>query len=141
MITNSLIRQRIEVAVIRLLLTKAQESGFTLYAIDDGENVVRVKTADRAMEKIFNLDDCYIKFSTPDDKQFLWARIILGEDGYDCISDYSIDDGPFDRMMKEISAVISESAITFVPCTGAHPAYKVGRNIRGICINCGNYHT
>lgn len=137
--SNSLIRQRIEVAVVRLLLTQAQLAGFTLYAIDDGEDVIRVKTADRAMKEIFNRDECYIKFRKPEDKQFFWARIILGNDGDDAISDYSTDDGPFDHMMEEVSDTIAQGVITLTKCPEYHPAWKNSAG-KGVCINCGTYH-
>lgn len=132
-------RQRIEVAVVRLLLKRALLAGFTTHAIDDGESVTRVKTHERALEEVFNRDECYIKFRNAEKKEF-WARIILGNDSDDCISDHGTDDGPFDQMMAEVSALASHGTITFTACKEAHPAYNVGESNRGACINCGSYH-
>ncbi|MBS0417952.1 MAG: hypothetical protein JSR66_09580 [Proteobacteria bacterium] len=135
------LRQRVEVAVVRLILEHAQAAGFVPHKVDDGEEPVETRTADQVLCEVFNRDICDIFFThASHPKQNYWVKIVLGNDGDDCICDYGTDGAEFDKMMEEVCAISEYGVISFARCPGAQPAWDAGPNNRGPCIRCGEHH-
>lgn len=136
-----MMRQRIEIAVVRLLLVKMRAAGFVPTDVDDGEDCTSVTTDDDVMRLVFNLDDSKIYFRMAGRKSEEWAKIVLGNSGDDCISDYGVGCGRFEAVMDEVSAIVEHGAVTFAPCPGKSLAWDAGPTNQGPCINCGTDHT
>ena len=135
------LRQRIEVAVVRLMLERAQAAGFVPQAVDDGDELVEAVTTERVLCEVFNRDECIIFFTHPSNPKYkYWSKIVLGNDGDDCICDYGTDGAEFDKMMEEVSAISLHGVISFGRCPGAQLAWDWGPDNRGPCIRCGERH-
>lgn len=101
-------RGRLERRVIAAAIAHLQQAGFTLVSVDDGEEDTKVTTAKEAMELVFNLDECRIYFR----KQGFNPHnllIVLGNDGWDAISDYTYTAGDPDGFEKAMDAFDAES--------------------------------
>jgi hypothetical protein len=78
-------RARMELKLVNRLIADAAAAGYKLTVEEyeqDGEKGYDVKSA------IFNLDECYVNVIGTDGKFLGWVRLVLGNDGYDAISDY-----------------------------------------------------
>jgi hypothetical protein len=138
------LRQRVEVAVVRLLLERAQVAGFVPHRVDDGDEneLVETTTVDQVLCEVLNRDICNIFFTHPSHpKHHYWVKIVLGNDGDDCICDYSTDGAEFDKMMEEVCAISEYRVISLARCPGAQPAWDGGPSNRGPCIRCGEHHS
>ena len=95
-------RGRIERRVVWNLLVRLGNAGFHPTSVDDGEEVVSVTTLQEAMELVFNLDEARIRFKkSPSGRGSV--LIVLGNDGWDCVSDWSYqlgDPDGFDALMQ-----------------------------------------
>ena len=96
-------RGKVERRVVGNLIDHLLKKGFTLSSVYDGEEDTKVGTIKEAMEVVFNLDESRIYFenSTGGNHNVL---IVLGNDGWDCISDWTFfhgDTDGFDAAMKE----------------------------------------
>jgi hypothetical protein len=133
------LRQRVEVAVVRLLLQRATAARFTAYAIDDGEEQpTNTPDHDSVMREVFNRDDCLILFKKG--RQRYWVKVVLGNDGDDCLSDWGTDNGPFDALMETVQLIATRGMFTLSGCPGDSPAWDMGPRNNGPCIHCGTRH-
>lgn len=84
-------RQRIERAIVRRVVKDALAAGYALDVDDGGEELAAtgVTTVQAAMDALMNTDqdDLYL---TRDGKRS-WVRFVYGNDGWDVISDYSVN--------------------------------------------------
>lgn len=89
------IEKRIEMErkVVRKLIRVAKAHGHELKCIWDGEGNGYPKTEQDALDVVFNLDECVMRFKHPEQPKSRCAVIILGNDGYDCIADGSMGEG------------------------------------------------
>lgn len=88
-------RQEIERKVVRHLIRAMKEKGWIISSINDGgeddENILNPNET-LAMETVFSVDESYITFRKEvgtGNGCFRAVRIVLGNDGYDCIADHS----------------------------------------------------
>lgn len=93
----------LERRVVWNLLGHLEEWGFKATHVYDGETgrdgQVKVKSKIEAMEIIFNLDETTVTFNGRH-----WIKIVLGNDGWDAVSDYGCDRGPFEAAMEAFDA-------------------------------------
>lgn len=85
-------RQEIERKVVRRLIRAMKEKGWNVLYVNDGEEQVKCRTEQEAIDTVFSVDESWIYFSKPvsDSRKFKrMAYIVLGNDGYDCIADHS----------------------------------------------------
>lgn len=79
---------RIDRRVTWNLLCQLQEAGFTEFQVNDGEDVTPCADPRAVMELAFNLDDCHVYVRRPGASKWYWMRLVFGNEGWDCISDY-----------------------------------------------------
>ena len=95
-------RQEIELTIVTYLVTVMDERGWKVYAIDDGgDEDVSPKNLKDVIDTVFSVEYSVIRFEK--NKRKHAAVIVLGNSGYDCISDHSASDNDdFERIMDEV---------------------------------------
>jgi hypothetical protein len=93
-------RQAIERKVIRHLIRTAKAHGYALTKVFDGEESVKCQTETDAMDTVFSVDESTIYFKHPDELNVKCAVIVLGNDGWDAISDCSVGER-WNKVMDE----------------------------------------
>ena|SRR5665213_1689223 len=88
-------RGKIERRVVWNLLSQLNDAGFTAWAVDDGDERTACESIKDVMELVFNLDEAHIYCEGKSGKRN-WMYIVLGNDGYDAISDYGYHPDPKD---------------------------------------------
>lgn len=87
-------RIAIERKIVRHLIRSAKKEGWWIERIDDGgepdEDIITPNETE-AMEAVFAVDECTIYFTKKPTESAHAVRIILGNDGNDCICDYTYD--------------------------------------------------
>lgn len=109
-------RQEIERKVVRHLIRAMKEKGWIISRINDGgepdEDIIKPNETE-AMETVFSVDESTITFKkTVQEGNHSISRsayIVLGNDGYDCIANYSISNhalayDDFEAIMDEVQA-------------------------------------
>ena len=95
-------RQEIELTIVTYLVTVMDERGWKVYAIDDGgDEDVSPKNLKEVIDTVFSVEYSVIRFEK--NKRKHAAVIVLGNSGYDCISDHRFppsDD--FGQIMDEV---------------------------------------
>ena len=95
-------RQEIELTIVTYLVTVMDERGWKVYAIDDGgDEDVSPKNLKDVIDTVFSVEYSVIRFEK--NKRKHAAVIVLGNSGYDCISDHSASDNDdFEQIMDEV---------------------------------------
>ena len=95
-------RQEIELTIVTYLVTVMDERGRKVYAIDDGgDEDVSPKNLKDVIDTVFSVEYSFIRFEK--NKRKRAAVIVLGNSGYDCISDHSASDNDdFEQIMDEV---------------------------------------
>lgn len=106
-------RIRVEVKVVETAIARILATGnWKLIGIDNGDEVEKFDTIEKALPYIFDLDDCSVLFKTTNPEktkaQHRWFRVVLGNDGYDAISDYSAYDDDFQSVLDGLNHTIDE---------------------------------
>lgn len=86
-------RRLIELAIVRRMITDFVKLGYTITVDGDDDEAVR-RCVDEAsiMDAVFAVDDCWVYVhDKPKGKAFAWVRLILGNDGWDVISDHTVN--------------------------------------------------
>lgn len=93
-------RQAVEVAILKATVKALLAAGFTLSVFDGEEDhlIVDNKAGSTNTEAIYKAlyetDEDYLN-AWKDGKIFGWVRFVYGNDGYDVISDYSVNLEPY----------------------------------------------
>jgi hypothetical protein len=82
-------RQEVERAIVRATIEEAEKQGWTLYRVSNGEEIVRTDSHEAALEAAFACDEAHLHFGTSDGQE-AWVFIVLGNDGWDVICDYTL---------------------------------------------------
>ena len=112
MITQAQVNARmaIERAIIQKLIDVALATGWEIPYVWDGEERQHCIDGKAVMDAVFSVDECAIHF-----RKFGVARtvvcIVLGNDGYDVISDNSIQE----TFQAEVMDAVEAFAETFEP--------------------------
>ena len=95
-------RQEIELTIVTYLVTVMDERGWKVYAIDDGgDEDVSPKNLKDVIDTVFSVEYSVIRFEKNGRKHA--AVIVLGNSGYDCISDHSFSPSDdFGQIMDEV---------------------------------------
>ncbi|MCC6429217.1 MAG: hypothetical protein IT435_20650 [Phycisphaerales bacterium] len=105
--THIIPRGRLERRVVWNLLAILEQAGFTPHIVHEDEDHA-VANAKEAMEWIFNLDDCWVTFlNRKNQKRSLY--IVLGNDGYDALSDWGCPHDQSDGWHKTLMAFDGEA--------------------------------
>lgn len=89
-------RLAIERDIVTKLVDALLAKGYVLH-VNDGERSYPGTTADRAtvLEQLGEVDDEHIEVATPNvegkPKRVGWVRLVYGNDGWDVISDYTMN--------------------------------------------------
>lgn len=98
-------RQTIERRVIANLIAHMAQRGFPITGVHDYEEFTRATDTKSVMELVFNLDGCNLHFVDKDGEAHCCV-IVLGNDGWDCISDWFISSAEFDQAMQDFDAEV-----------------------------------
>ena len=94
-------RQKIERQLIRHLIRVMDLNGWKIDYIDDGGENIKVSTELQALETVFSVDTCHIRFKKENLSH--WVFIVLGNDGWDAICDYSYSENDdFKDIIKNV---------------------------------------
>lgn len=111
---NVIRRIRIECRVMNRLLQECRKAGFVAAYVFDGEEQVKVTTDASVIEAVNSVDEATISFTlasnkvapyfSPPTRRYHGVKIVLGNDGYDCISDWNCGDKDFDAAVEKTSS-------------------------------------
>jgi hypothetical protein len=90
----------LEDLIIRRMIAEVTAAGFTLFGVNDGEEVIKADTVEKAREVIYSVDDSTVIFKDSRGKR-LGVLVILGN-GQDVLSDWHDDEGPFDAALSRV---------------------------------------
>lgn len=79
-------RRGIEIAITKRLIEALQADGYSVYA-DNGEDTPVIGTMDELLEELFAVDEARVLARKDGVKG--WALLVLGNDGWDVIADYT----------------------------------------------------
>ena len=97
-------RIAVERRLVRHLIRVMDLAGWKISCIDDGGEFVKINSELEAMETVFSVDESRIYFKKGAQKHIV--LIVLGNDGFDAIADYStsVDDvDGFSAVMNKVS--------------------------------------
>lgn len=106
-------RQQIERRVVRSLAVELIDAGYVL-SVNDGEEVhQRTTNVDTILEQVFAVDESHIhvhaSMLSPNSAMEGWFYIVLGNDGWDAICDYTTNlDGKFPKTESLIDVLSGE---------------------------------
>ena len=109
-------RMDIERKIVRKLVRVMKKHGWVVEYVNNGGEAEVCKTEKAVMNAVFAGDDARIYFKNAAGRRH-WAFIVLGNDGYDCICDYSFcaDNGDdFDTIMQAEIDPYCDSFLKFV---------------------------
>lgn len=106
-------RIEIEKRIVRHLCDTMRKHGWIAVYVDDGGDEVETTTStEQVVEAVFAVDEATIAFrkggANRKTGMTCFVQIVLGNDGWDCISDYSYTD-EFEKIMTEEVDPFSES--------------------------------
>lgn len=91
-------RIAVEKKIVRHLCDAMRKHGWdAIYVDDGGDEAEQTRSTEEVVEAVFAVDEATIAFKKG--RMTCFVQIILGNDGRDCISDYSFTD-EFDQIMK-----------------------------------------
>lgn len=88
------VRMRAERRIVRAALKCAIRRGYTLHTVVNGEDDEPVRTVTEAMVHAFACDDAHVFLTKPGEnhksnRNKAWFYFVLGNSGWDVISDYT----------------------------------------------------
>lgn len=92
---NAQKRQEIEKRLVRKLVREMKAGGWDACRVWDGGENVKCGSEGDVMDAVFSVDDSgirFVKVLADGSKIARGAAIVLGNDGYDAIADYSLSD-------------------------------------------------
>jgi DNA-binding transcriptional regulator LsrR (DeoR family) len=101
-------RQEVERAIVRATIEEAEKQGWRLVRVSNGEDNVAVRSIEEALEHAFACDEAHVYFApehTTDDKWTAWFYVVLGNDGWDVICDYTTN---LDLVINATDALVAK---------------------------------
>ena len=100
------IKERIAVEhrLVRHLVRVMKQNGWEAICVDDGGEMVKTVSEMEVMEAVFSVDESRIYFKKGNQKHIV--LIVLGNDGYDAIADYTTslgDKDGFGEVMNNVN--------------------------------------
>jgi hypothetical protein len=86
------LRQELEKRIVTAAVTTLLEAGFFI-VVDNGcdEKLVTSKSKSSILKTCFQTDDEYLHVYDKNKKGVGWIHLVYGNDGYDVISDYTVN--------------------------------------------------
>lgn len=101
-------RQDVERKIITRLVSEATNAGFPPVETYDGGEYIKTRTAEDVLRTVFSVNEATIAFQRPagaDGRRKYGVFVVLGNSGWDVITDYHTDNGgSFDAMMARVEA-------------------------------------
>jgi hypothetical protein len=97
--------------VVANLIAHMERRGWHLHSVYDGEETTRVATAKEAMELVFNLDEASLRFDKGSRETRHGAALVMGNSGYDVVSDWSYAVGDTDGFSADMDAFDAEAVL------------------------------
>jgi hypothetical protein len=94
-------RAYIELQIVNALITAAAEADYTLRIDELDEDDMQSYYGGDFRTALFDLDDAHVSVLAGT-RRIGWVYFVFGNDGYDCVSDYSVRLGEF---LKPVDAV------------------------------------
>jgi hypothetical protein len=117
------IRCKLERAIVRGLIQECARGGFVVHQVDDGGELVKVRTEDEAIDAVFAVDESRIRFRAVDDtgrQPTLHNVLLIGGNGEDIISDWHCGNASFDAAVNRVAMNVGDlttvSLKAFEPC-------------------------
>ncbi len=103
-------RQAIERRIVRQLVRTLKDARYLPTQVWDGGEYVKVRNETEVLDAVFAVDQATIHFDGGKgaNGKSHGVLIVLGNDGWDCISDYHCGDPEFDAAMDQVNAWIDE---------------------------------
>jgi hypothetical protein len=105
------IRQVIERTIVTAVVEDALAAG---YALQEDEDGITTQDKQDILELLFNLDDAYVHIISIENQDgdivtnsVGWVRFVFGNDGWDVISDYSLNIEPLIQRALDMGDKIS----------------------------------
>lgn len=94
-------RRRIEIRIVRRVIRDLLKAGYKLHAVENDwpgeEENIQIDNGVPALDYLFNLDEERVFVSSPDTEikpgygTGTWIQFVFGNDGYDVLSDYTVN--------------------------------------------------
>lgn len=106
------VKKRIEIEkrIVRQLVQKMDAAGWTVKEVDYGEDIVPVVKVSDVIGAVFAVDVSTIRFFNAGGVSHV-VQIVLGNDGWDCIADWSYSEKPgdtFNSVMEQMMEYANE---------------------------------
>ena len=85
--------------VITVLIRVAKAHGYKLTRVWDGEENQYPRCEKDALDVVFSVDECTMRFKHPEQPKSHGAVVILGNSAWECIADSSVGEG-WDEVMS-----------------------------------------
>jgi len=116
-------RCKLERAIVRALVEECYRAGFVAHQVDDGEDLVKVRSTNEAVDAVFAVDESRIRFRHVDDtgpRPKLHNVLLIGGNGEDIISDWHCGNASFDaavnRVALNVTDLVQVSLAAFEAC-------------------------
>lgn len=81
-------------AAIRQIIRALKAAGYTLRAVNDGEELIPVSTESGALAAIMAVDEATLIINLPDDAGRGWIYFVLGNEPFEVAADYTLNLSP-----------------------------------------------
>jgi len=102
---RQLVEREIATAVVNSLLA----AGFAISVANGEDEIFSMGNADAVLKAMFLTDDEHL-YAEKDGKAFGWVHLVYGNDGWDVMSDYTVNLEPFIGTGTEVDKVIEKYA-------------------------------
>ena len=89
-------RCRMELDLVHLLMDEAKKIGYTLQESEEGKT-------DDLLGLLFDLDEANIIVKDATGKEIGWILLVFGNDGWDLVSDYTVNLETFLKPLSDLS--------------------------------------
>jgi hypothetical protein len=140
------IRCLLERAIARALIRECLAAGFVCDQVDDGDDLVKVRSENEAIDAAFAVDESRLRFRAADDTGKNAKRynvLLIGGNGEDIISDWHCSNASFDaavgRVAYNVEDLVRVQLAAYEPCTVAGPEGRKCRRPGGHRAPFGAY--
>lgn len=105
------LRIQLEKKIVNRLIDKMIMAGWVVTQVDNGDGWEKVFSKENALKNIFDVDQAHVLFSQYASGKLInnhWVFLVFGNDGWDCISDYSYTEEDADGFAKIVEEVSEE---------------------------------
>lgn len=107
-------RQQVERILVKAYITALQNAGFALHGVANSaeEDIVKTRIVKVALEEAFATDEAHVFFELDGKGRKGWLFFVLGNGGWDVLTDYSCpDDFPlFAQTIESLDPLVDKYA-------------------------------